>query len=157
MKQASENAATSVIHELQHAQKKYRVITSSEEILHRSGEQLVRACQLHISAEVWVDNFKRMESYVMEWCGKRPTAIAAMLVEVRTNKVVFWIVPLSEEYNFDLGFELAELDIYLSSQGGIGYCETRQVPYWDLMSFVPADSQMRWVNPTIPSHSGEPK
>jgi hypothetical protein len=67
---------------------------------------------------------------------KPKNKIAMALVELRTDKTVFCIIPVQEHYDFDLGGGQAELDIFLNSRGGIGYAETRQIPLWELDRFV---------------------
>ncbi|MCL2649056.1 MAG: hypothetical protein FWD61_18995 [Phycisphaerales bacterium] len=129
-------SSASVIHELQHAAKQYRVITTDEEILQQSGEQIVRACKLQMNASRWHQNFNLMVEHVREWCKERANQIAFALVELRSDKTVFFVIPRSEQYDFDLGLEQARLDIYLSTRGGIGYTETRQVPGWEVDRFV---------------------
>ena len=68
----------------------------------------------------------------------------AGLVGVRSDKTIFYIVPRSDEYDFDLGREQAELDIFLNTRGGIGYAETRQVPVWELQRFISPDAYRLW-------------
>jgi len=133
-----------VIDERQHAALQYRIITSGEDIIQRTGEQIVRACQLQISATAWYQNFDLMSEYVAKWCEERTGRVIAGLVGVRNDKTVFYIVPRSDEYDFDLGAEQAELDIFLNTRGGIGYVETRQVPVWELDRFISPDAYRLW-------------
>ena len=125
-----------VIHAFQDAAKQYRVITEDEEILHQTGEQIVRACKLQMNASVWHQNFNMMADHVREWCRERADRIAFALVELRSNKTIFFIIPRSEQYDMKIGLEQAQLEIYLSTRGGIGYTETRQVPGWEVDRFV---------------------
>ncbi len=128
--------STQVIHQLQHATQQYRIITSNEEIILRTGEQIVQSCQLEMNVVAWSQNFKLMADHVKEWCENRAARIAMALVELRNDKTVFYIIPAQDHYDFDLGGEQAELDIFLNTRGGIGYAETRQVPIWELDRFV---------------------
>jgi len=133
-----------VIDERRHAATQYRIITSGEEILQRTGEQIVRACQLHISAAAWYQNFDLMAKHVAQWCADRADKIVAGLVAVRTDKTIFYIIHRNDEYDFDLGSQQADLDIFLNTRGGIGYAETRQVPGWEMDRFVSADAYRVW-------------
>ena len=126
----------SVIHEFLHAAQQYRVITADEEILQRTGEQIVHACQLQMSVSKWHQNFNLMADHVHEWCKAHEDRIAFALVSLRSDKTVFFIIPKSEQYDMELGFEQAQLDIHLNTRGGIGYAETRQVPAWEIERFV---------------------
>ena len=130
----------STIHELQHAAQHYRIITADEEIIQRTGEQIVRACELQINASAWRQNFVLMAEHVHSWCKDHTDKIALCLVALRTDKTVFYVIPKSEGYDFELGAEQAALDIYLNTRGGIGYAETRQIPIWEIDRFVPKEA-----------------
>ncbi len=125
-----------VIHQLQHAAQQYKIITSDEDIISRTGEQIVRACKLEMTASAWAQNFVLMARHVHGWCKDRQEKVALALVELRSDKTVFLIIPSSEEYDFDLGLEQSRLDIHLNTRGGIGYAETRQIPAWEIERFV---------------------
>jgi len=133
-----------VIHELQNAAHQYRIITADEEIIQRTSEQIVRACQLQISASAWQQNFSLMVEYVAAWCVQRTAEVTLALVDLRSEKIVFYIVPKSEQFDFKLATEQAELDIYLNTRGAIGYTETRQVPGWELDRFVSDRAYRVW-------------
>jgi hypothetical protein len=136
MTQTHRKDVRGTIHELQHAVEKYRIITQSEDILERSGAQLVAACKLQVSAEVWADNFNHAIRAVQEWARQWSADVAAILVEIRTDKVVFFIVPTSETFNFRLAEAQSDLDHDLLTRFGIGYVESRQIPGDELDRFV---------------------
>ena len=142
----SEKLPVAVIDERQHAARQYRIIISGEDIIQRTGEQIVRACQLQISASAWYQNFDLMAKHVAQWCEERAAKMVAGLVGVRSDKTVFYIIPQQDEYDFDLGSEQAALDIFLNTRGGIGYAETRQIPVWEMQRFVPPDAYRVWPN-----------
>jgi hypothetical protein len=75
---------------------------------------------------------------------ERSEKIKAVVVEARSDKMIFFVVPQSEEYDFDLGFAQADLDVILNTQCNIGYAETRQVPDWDRSTFISADARPLW-------------
>lgn len=132
------------IHELQHAAQRYRIITSDEDIFERTGEQIVRACQLQMSVSAWRQNFALMIEHVGNWCKERSGRVALALVELRSDKAVFYIIPSSEQFDFALGLEQADLDIFLNTRGAIGYVETRQVPAWEIERFVAPEAYRVW-------------
>jgi hypothetical protein len=136
--------SVATIHELQHAAKQFRIITTDEEIIQRTGEQIVRACQLQMGVAAWSQNFNLMCQHVAEWCADRGERLIAALVSLRTDKLVFYIVPASDHYDFDLGRAQADLDIYLNTRGGVGYVETKQVPAWEMQRFVPQNAYRVW-------------
>jgi hypothetical protein len=133
-----------VIDERQDAAAKYRIITAGEEIITRTAEQLARASKIQIGAEVWADNFWRMIEHVRQWADLRKDKLHRVVVVFRSDKVVFGIVPRSDSYDYDLGFEQAELDIHLNTRGNIGYIETRQIPHWDETTFIPPEAWQAW-------------
>jgi len=57
-------------------------------------------------------------------------------MQVRSNKVIVFIVPKSEQYDFELGGLQADLDVMLNTSGAIGYAETRQIPAWEIERFL---------------------
>ena len=132
----SKAAVAGVIHEKIHAVAQYRIITANEDIIQRTGEQIVSACQLQITVSAWKQNFDLMAAHFHDWCESRTERVALGLVTLRTDKTVFYIVPKGDQFDFDLGMEQAELDIFFNTRGGIGYAESRQVPGWELDRFV---------------------
>ena len=140
----TDKGSVQTIHELQHAARQFRIITSSEDILHRTGQQIVAACQLQISVAAWHQNFELMIQHVAAWCEERADKIVAGLVNLRNDKTVFYIIPKSDEFDFELGREQAILDIYLNTRGGIGYAETRQIPVWEIQRFVSQNAYRVW-------------
>ena len=134
--QSTTRVPAAVIDERQHAARQYRIITADEEIIQQTGEQIVRACQLQMSASAWKQNFALAVDHVFQWCRQRSDRVALSLVSLRSDKSVFYLVPASEQFDFDSGMEQADLDIFLNTRGGIGYAETRQVPGWELDLFV---------------------
>jgi hypothetical protein len=136
MPHTSETKSVGVIDERQHAARQFRIITADEDIIQRTGEQIVRACQLQMSASAWHQNFSLMVEHVFNWCAERSERIDLVLVGLRSDKTVFYIIPKTDQYDFDLGLEQAALDIFLNTRGGIGYAETRQIPAWEIDRFV---------------------
>lgn len=137
-------STTKVIDERQDAAAQYRIITADEDIIHRTAEQLARASKMQMTAEVWADNFWSMVEHVQGWAEQRKARLQQVVVEFRSDKVVFGIIPACDEYDFDLGFEQAELDTYMNTRGNIGYVETRQVPRWDVTTFVCPSAWRVW-------------
>ena len=97
----------------------------------QTGEQIVRACQLQMSASAWNQNFALAVDHVFQWCRQRANRVTLALVGLRSDKSVFYLVPATEQYDFDLGMEQADLDIFRNTRGGIGDAETRQGPGWE--------------------------
>ncbi len=147
MAQASKTTSqANVIHELQHAAQQYRLITSNEEIIQRTGAQIVIACQLHINAAAWQQNFAIAVEEVRQWCKDHPNKIALVLVDLRSDKTVFYVIPRSDEFDFELAQQQTDLNISLNTRGAIGYVETRQIPPWEIARFVGENAYRVWPN-----------
>lgn len=133
-----------VIDERQHADQTYRLIDKDEEFYEHTGSQIIRACKMQINAQVWASNFRKTMEIVRAWAEKLRDRVAFVVVESRSDKVIFFVVPQSEEFDFDLGFAMADLDVTLNTQCNIGYAETRQVPGWDVSTFVSDQAHLLW-------------
>lgn len=129
--------ASNTIDVRQHAAKLYRIITADEEIIERTGEQIVQACKLQMNVSAWRQNFAAAVGYVRQWCGQHADRLSVALVILRSDKIVFYVIPVGEQYDFDLGEAQADLDMYLNTRSAIGYAETRQIPGWEMERFVP--------------------
>ena len=88
--------------------------------------------------------FSQMVAQVAKWCAERSDRVAMALVSLRSNKIVFYIIPKGESFDFDLGFAQAKLDLFLNSFGTTGYAETRQIPAWEIETFVPSGALRVW-------------
>ena len=136
MAQSIKSTDQPVIHELQHAVTQYRIITADEDIIQRTGEQIVQACKLQMNVSAWRQNFNACVNHVHDWCKANAPKVSLALVNLRSDKIVFYIIPTSEQYDFELGEIQADLDIYLNTRGAIGYTETRQIPGWEIERFA---------------------
>jgi hypothetical protein len=130
------------IHEIIHAKTQYRLITANEEFIQRTGEQIVRACQLEINNSAWQQNFSLAVQHVIKWCKEHKVLLG--LVDLRSDKIVFYFVPKGDQFDFDLSQQQADLDIFLNTRSEIGYTETRQVPQWELDRFVSERALRFW-------------
>lgn len=131
-----------VIDERQNAQSTYRLIDENEELFLQTGKQIISACKMHIGIQVWSSNFKKTLEIVRQWAKDRGNQIAQVLVELRSDKVIFFVVPRSQQYDFDLGFAQADLDVTLNTQCNIGYTETRQIPEYEKANFISTDAKL---------------
>jgi hypothetical protein len=133
-----------VLHELQDAARNYRIITSDEEIFHRTGAQIVSACRLQMTVSAWLQNWDLAVEYVRKWCVDNADRLAIVLVDFRSGKTVFYVAPRSDTFDGDLADRQSELDLWLNTRGAIGYAETRQIPPWDLKKFVSSEALRVW-------------
>ncbi len=73
------------------------------------------------------------------------------LVDIRSNKVLFYFVPQSDRYDLKLGAEMTALEVELGGSAGIGYVETLQVPERSLERFAGPRSLLVWNRNDVPS------
>ena len=144
MAKTTQTPQAKVIHELQHAAQQYRIITSDEEVLQQTGQQIVRACKLQMSESAWFQNVALVCDHVRDWCEQRKANVALVLVDFRSDKTIFYIIPTSQQHDFQLGDEQADLDIFVNTRGAIGYAETRQIPSWEIDRFVSPQAYRVW-------------
>jgi len=68
------------------------------------------------------------------------------LVDIRSNKVLFYFVPSSDRYDLELGGQMTDLEVELAGSAGIGYVETLQIPERSLERFAGQRSLLVWKN-----------
>jgi hypothetical protein len=124
--------------------RRYKVIDLANEEIERTALELVEGSKLLSNRDLWVANFRATIGKVRDWCHLHQAAIRLALVDIRSNKVLFYFVPVSDRYDLDLGAEMTRLEVELGGSAGIGYVETLQVPERSLGRFAGPKSLMVW-------------
>ena len=75
----------------------------------RSGKQVIEACRLSISIDVWMNELAALMGHVQRWAAQRASRVRACYCAPRGAKTVVFFVPASQGFDFDLADELAEL------------------------------------------------
>lgn len=101
----------------------------------RTGRQVIDACQLGISIEVWFDELRSMIEQVASWARGR-TDVAAVYAVPRGTKTMLFAIPATGRFDFDLADSMVELEAALR-QFNIGPIESLQLPPEELNRFVP--------------------
>jgi hypothetical protein len=137
------------VHEIyaHEAYRRYKIIDLKGSEIERTAQELVEASKLLNNRDLWVANFRATVNTVRAWCDDVRSKVRTALVDVRSNKVLFYFVPSSESYDLELGDKMTDLEISLSAGAGIGYVETLQVPERSLERFVDGRSLMVWSRP----------
>jgi hypothetical protein len=126
------------------AHRKYKLIDLDNSQIERTARELCEGSKLLGNRNLWVANFTATIGRVRAWCEERRDRMRMALVDIRSNKVVFYIVPRSSRYDLPLGDDMTALEVELGGGAGIGYVETLQVPERSLERFVGEKSLRVW-------------
>jgi hypothetical protein len=147
--QDTANAATSAsagvpeIHEHE-AHRRYKLIGKDNTEIEHTAAEILEGSKLLSNRNLWFSNFSATIHRVQAWCDEHSGHIRMALVDIRSNKVLFYFVPQSGRYDLELGDEMTALEVQLGGSAGIGYVETLQVPERSLDSFVGKRSLLLW-------------
>lgn len=103
---------------------------ADDDLFVRTGRQVIEACRLNISIEVWLSELEAMLAEVKAWAESRHERIRSCYCTPRGRKMVLFFVPLTGRFDFNLADELADLSSHLVKTFNVGMVETHQVP-WD--------------------------
>jgi hypothetical protein len=124
--------------------RKYKLIDLDNSEIERTASELVEGSKLLSNRSLWIANFTATIGRVRAWCKEFGALVKMALVDIRSNKVIFYFVPESEQYDLTLGDHMTSLEVELGGSAGIGYVETIQVPERSLGRFVGKNSLMVW-------------
>lgn len=122
----------------------YHVIGDDEKIIERTAREVSEGSALLSNVGLWRANFQATILKVRSWCQARSEILRAALVDVRSNKVLFYFVPSSSRYDMTLGSQMTDLEVELGGSAGIGYVESLQVPARSLERFASPQSLVVW-------------
>ena len=122
----------------------YHVIQDDDGIVLQTAREVALGSKLVSNQNLWVANFHATVLQVRDWCNDRTEQVRAALVDIRSNKVLFYFVPDSTRYDVNLGAAMTQLEVSLGGSAGIGYVESLQVPARSLRRFVGAKSLIVW-------------
>ena len=124
--------------------RRYKVIDLDNSEIERTALELVEASKLLSNRDLWIANFKATIAQVRDWCCTYESQIRLALVDIRSNKVLFYFVPESDRYDLSLGNAMTDLEVKLGGSAGIGYVETLQVPDRSPERFIGPKSLLVW-------------
>lgn len=102
----------------------------------RTGKQVIDACRLGISVEVWVEEVTAMLGHVRAWAEAQNGRVRAAYCVPRGTRVVLFFVPASDAFDFDLADALAAINVELMKRFNVGTIEVRQVPWSEVDRFL---------------------
>lgn len=108
----------------------------NDELFTRTGRQVIEACHLGISIEVWFHERNAMFDHVLRWTTERAARVHACYAAPRGAGIGLFFVPRGESFDFDLADELAKLNGQLVRGFNIGPVEIHQVPADELARFI---------------------
>jgi hypothetical protein len=105
----------------------------------RTGKQVIDACRLGISLDLWLQELGAMIGEVRKWIDERAQLVRFCYCAPRGARIALYFVPTGEEFNFDLADDLAELTTRLVKQFNVGMVESLQIPFSDIDRFLSPD------------------
>ncbi len=126
----------------------------NDDLFVRTGRQVIEACRLGISIELWLSEFNAMLEEARHWAEQRAAKVRACFCAPVNSRVVLYFVPNSKSFDFDLADGLAELNAELVKRFNVGMVEIHQVPWEELDRFVDIESSRRVYGEQRESGSG---
>jgi len=90
--------------------------------------ETVRVAQRGLGERALIDEFASMFRFIVDWCQVHSDLVNTCYAGPRDGQIVFFVVGSSEEFDFGLADELADLDLQLSKQYSLIDCEIHQIP-----------------------------
>lgn len=114
------------------------------DIFVRTGRQVIDACRLDISIELWIEEFRSMIQKTGEWSEERSGQIRSCYCAPRNSRLVIFFCPASDKFDFDLADDLAQLNITLRQLFNIGPVDIQQIPWDEAPRFLHPETA-RWI------------
>ena len=127
--------------------RRYKLVDLNNREIEQTAGEIVEASKLLSNRKLWIDNFKAVVTRVRAWCEQYNEHVQMALVDIRSDKVVFYFVPQSASYDLTLGDAMTGLEIEIGGGSGIGCVESLQVPLRSIERFVGEKSLQVW--PTV--------
>lgn len=107
-----------------------------DDLFIRTGRQIIEACRLRISIEVWYAECNAMLENVAEWAKAHAAQVSQCYAVAGGSGIGLFFVPKIQSFDFNLADELADLNRELIQQFNVGTVEIHQVPIEELYRFV---------------------
>ncbi|NNM86723.1 MAG: hypothetical protein HKL96_13320 [Phycisphaerales bacterium] len=122
---------------------------TDDDIFVRTGKQIIEACRLEISVELWCHEFENMLLFVQDWCTKMSGSVRTCVCTVRPGRVMLFFVPRAEQFDFDLADQLTDLDMSINKDYRVGLVEVSQIPFDQVDRFaVVTETRLVYGEPT---------
>ncbi len=110
--------------------------SDDDDVFVRTGKQVIAACRLGISLDLWLQELHAMLGDVQRWAADRGAQIRTCYCAPRGGRVALFFAPASSTVDFTLADELAELSVNLLQRYNVGSTEVQQVPWDELDRFL---------------------
>ncbi|MCC7290763.1 MAG: hypothetical protein IT449_01730 [Phycisphaerales bacterium] len=122
--------------------KPYLLHPEDDNLFVRTGRQIIQACRLGISVEVWLDELKSVTEFVRVWAADSAGRVRSCYCAPRGSVLLLFFCPSSPTFDFELADRLAELNLELNQKFNLGAVEVHQVPLGELDRFVDTESAL---------------
>jgi hypothetical protein len=102
----------------------------------QTGKQVIDACKLNISIELWSHEIAGLIAHVLDWTKKYAGRIQSIYLAPRSTKMSLFVCPASDTFDFDLADDLTTLNTLLLKTFNVGMVEILQVPSDEIERFV---------------------
>jgi len=124
------------IHEGRDRETQFLFHPDDNDLFMRTGQQVINACRLDISVELWMSEIKSMLQEVREWSGTYSEKVRSCHCVPRSSQLVLFFCPTADEFDFDLADELVTLNLHLQQTYNVGMVETQQIPWGEAQRFL---------------------
>lgn len=108
----------------------------NDDLFMRTGRQVIQACQLGISIEVWLDELHSLLEAVGDWVTANQEHICECYAAPRGASIGLYFIPKSPSYDFDLADKLAPKNREWLKQFNVGMIEVHQIPEGQIDRFI---------------------
>lgn len=122
--------------------KPYLLHPEDDNLFVRTGRQIIHACRLGISVEVWLDELRSLTEFVRVWSAGRSERVRSCYCAPRGSVLLLFFSPSSPTFDFELADGLAELNLELNQKFNLGAVEVHQVPLNEIDRFVDTESAL---------------
>jgi hypothetical protein len=140
------------IREAVHGTLQFVLHPEGDELFTRTGRQVIEACRLGISIEVWLHECEDMLRSVVKWIEGQAGRVRSCYAVPRDAGISLFFVPTSDTFDFDLADELAKLNRKLVQSYNVGTVEVHQVPDDELDRFLVPENSRQVYSDASGSH-----
>ena len=127
------------IHEATDAQRQVVLHPENDDLFVQTGKQVIEACRLNISLDLWKHEVRAMFDHIRKWAADHADRVQACYISPRHTKLLLYVAPRGEAFDFDLADELVQLNRTLLRKFQVGLIEVLQVPLSEIGRFVHPD------------------
>jgi hypothetical protein len=118
----------------------------------RTGQQVIAACSLGISVELWMQEMQSMYEFVANWSKDRKDLIHSCYSLPQNSGMVLFFVVKADEFDFQLAGQLVDLNTHLITEFNIGMIEVQQIPHREMDRFINQETAKRIYGSSVESH-----